>query len=614
MLSDRPFTNFANSHMRYRSTPCGIRAVVFATVVCSLTLGCATTNNTASTAASDAGRLSPVLRRMQEHYADLQSGRFVTIADFESPAQVGLFELVAPDDVAVAQQPEISVRRSRDETGAGSLLVQLPQPEYTLALDGRLSTDLALIRDWTAYPLLLMSIFGPPEGVLLELSVSSGTATPLTWTRTLPVRPGWNLFRLDVATIGDWIDLRDVRRLTWSAPHAEQPVSFYLDDLILTDNTEHVLGENAAAGELFVSTRGRRMHVGVRGQFELAFADGQIVAWRAGSNENLADIGGLGPWPVPLPADWATMRETPVIYDDPVHFAHWGSLATTNQQIEEATPFRVVISGQWRLGRFRSEPSGGARPASDIGHNWQYVLDSKGVLRVRTRTDAPVGGWSEPFVGYALGLSGRVSFRFIAPPPADPLRPLQPYIHLARAGRTRADLVWTWPAENSLPRNRLLESVNQRRLAALAGELSAQQHLESVHLLRIWPPDLDQAPEAASVAADLQRPGVCHPSAGRVLHDVAGDLDQDGFNETQGVHELALAGGVLRVNYDPGQTLRFYPAFRVHETRGRRCWVYARGRPVTTTGRDADGNLLFRLGLVSGDPVRIEVHTAPDSD
>ena len=210
------------------------------------------------------------------------------------------------------QQPAISVRHSIDATGAGGLEVVLPSPRAELRFDGSRSTDLALIRDWRDYHLLLFNIHGPPDGMIIEFSLHSGTEHPLHVTRRFLVKPGWNLYRFDLAELGAEIDLADVRSLRWRAPELRGPAEIYFDDFILTDNTRYLLGEDAGDGELFVQTRGRRICVGARGRFQLGFSDGVIVEWYGDNGpQNLTIATGLGPWPQPLPEDWSRRHDQP---------------------------------------------------------------------------------------------------------------------------------------------------------------------------------------------------------------------------------------------------------------------------------------------------------------
>ncbi len=554
--------------------------------------------------------LPPTLERLRRAYPDLESGRFVSLADFESAGQVGLFRTVdAAGKEEDRPQPALSILRCRSETGAGSLKVILEDGDDRLLFDGQHSEQYALIRDWRPFALLLMSIYGPPSGATLEFGVHSGAPALLHWSRTLQIRPGWGLYRIDLDTVGESIDLADVRALSWRAPQSSGPVELYLDDVVVADNTRTLTPAEADPDDLRVFVRGQRLHVGVPGRFELALADGVMVSWRDPQSDNLADIGGLGPWPIPLPTEWASPAAPAIAYDDPQLFTGWGGAVAAAQRVVEATPFRAVIEGQWRF----VAPGAAPDPNTDSpSHAWQYTIYSTGALYVRVESRAADGGWAGARVGYAIGLDGRRGFTRIVPP-ATSSGDAAPFVLATRAGSAKADLFWTWPHATPLSLQRELVSSDDRRLAILVGDLPTTRQVVTSHLLRVWPLDVDGAPEALSLAADYQNPVMLRPTAGEVRTDVAGDTDHDGYNEAQGCYELALAEGVLRFDFDPGNRLRYDPIFRVHGTSDRRCWVYARGRVVQPLGRDADGQLLFRLGHVVSAATSIEVHAAPAS-
>jgi hypothetical protein len=547
---------------------------------------------------------------MRDTYEDLASGRFVSLADFETLGQETLFRCVGPDgSEGQRPQPTLSILRSRNETGGMGLKARLSDPTDVLVCDGVRAKERVLMRDWRGYALLLMSIYGPPQGARLEFSLRSGQQAPLRWTRTLSVGPGWNLIRLDLATAGEWINLGDVRALAWRAPEISAPIDVYLDDLIIADNTQHVLGERAGPGELYVFTSGRRITAGVRERFELSFADGQIVAWRSGSEDNLADPDGLGPWPIPLGADWSDAQSPAIAYDAPGLFASWGSSVVAAQSIVEATSFRVVISGRWRFvsGDGPHEPV----PETEApGHAWQYVIYPGGAVYVSVASTPPPSGWGASRVGYAVALDGRRGFQLVDGRPDGAGVGLS-YLLLARAGGRRADLLWSWPRGQGFGARRELASADERRLAVILGDIEAASFIQTTHLLRLWPADIDAAPEAASFSDDYRNRAALTVTTGRAMTEAPGDHDFDGFNEAEGVYELLPDGGALRFDFNPGPHLRYDPVFRVHATRERRCWVYARGGLLKDVGRDLDDNLLFRLREVTSAPVGIEVHTAP---
>lgn len=584
------------------SDACVLRALLLAVATIG---GCTVPPNGATNDATRAG-LSPVLQRMRDTYEDLATGRFISLADFESRGQDKLFRVVGPNgEVGERPQPTLSILRSRNETGAGSLKVRIESAADEVRFDGVRSDSLALTRDWRGQYLLIMNVYGPQNGALLKFSIHSGATDDKRWERTLPVQPGWNLYRFDLATVGESIDLGDVRSLRWTAAEWSEPLDLYFDDLIVADNTKHVLGKTAQAGELYVFSRGRRVHVGARERFELEFLDGLITGWRDDSGQNLVDAGGLGPWPIPLSATWADEGQSAIVYDDPALFEAWGASVIATQGIAEVGPFRVVLVGRWR---FLGEGVTSA-PDQAAGHTWRYTIYPSGAVYTRITSVAPATGWGVPRVGYALGLSGRHGFRRVAERPIAAGEEPTRFVLFSRVGEGEADLLWTWTAAVALEQVQTLGSVDEARLAAIVGDLPAEASVETAHMLRFWPTDLNGAPEAHSLAADYRRPAIVVASTGRPRTDAAGDLDGNGYNESAGCYELETEDDVLRFTLAPGRLPRFDTVFRVCGTAGKDAWVYARGRLIQTVGRDADDNLLFRTDHAITTPLAVEVHT-----
>src|SRR5690606_13758618 len=110
--------------------------------------------------------------------------------------------------------------------------------------------------------------------------------------------------------------------------------------------------------------------------------------------------------------------------------------------------------------------------------------------------------------------------------------------------------------------------------------------LPAAHLLTVWPSDMDSE-AAAAIADDYRRPAALAVHNGRLLRGRDGDFDRDGYNEAEGVYELELDDGLLRLRLDPGPAPRERVRLRVAGAAGRECWVYADGRIVQTVGRDA---------------------------
>lgn len=550
----------------------------------------------------------PVAERIRLAYPDLAAGRFIILADFESPADAELFR-VAVGEVTLSddRQPSISVLRARERTGAGGLKATLVSPDESIRLDGLRSQSQALPRDWSAHALLIASIYGPDDGVLLDFAIHSGESPPLLWRTRLRLDPGWNLIRIDLAEPGTRVDLSDVRALTWSAPEIAGPLDLYFDDIALADNERTILPGGGAADELYALSRGRRLYVGANGRFELAFVDGVIAGWHPSREKrriNLTVPSGLGPWPVMLDSGWASAAAG-VAYDDSDMFADWGDRVAAGQAIVEATAFRLIVEGQWRF--MRSEAAA-TQPASHRGHVWQYTIYPSGKIYVRLRTDDAGAGWSRALLGAAVVLDGRQGFEPVDHSASDSGNAQAQFVLLSRSEPGRSDLLWT-PYDAAVAHTqRVFESADRGRIAVVAGGLPPAEMADSAHMLCIWPTNLDGIAESASLSEDYRDPVRIEPTVGRVVSDSPGDMDGDGFNESQGCYELAPIGGVLRFRFDPGRRLRHQPVFRIHVARSDRCWVYVDGRILKRLARDGQGRLLFEIPEIVRRPTAVEIN------
>ncbi len=580
--------------------------------------------------ADDSSSLPPYLARMRSTYPDLASGRFLAIAHMEAPNQAELFRVVDdrgnPDG---RTQPTISVLRSRNETGGGGLFARLDAPGDTLLLDAERSRELALRRDWSAYHVLLFSTYGPADGAALHFFVRSGDASPLEWTQTISATSGWKLHRIDLAPIADAVDLEDIRAIGWrAAPAQQQTVDLFLDDVILADNTLPILTTPSDdAASLYAFEQGRRIHVGVAGRFELAFMDGLLVGWwenptppaalkprtpaptdpadaasvapdETPRKRNLTVWSGLGPHPTPLAADAASPVGFAPDDDDPETIQSWGVAVAASQEVASALPQRVVIVGRQR---YLSSPLAAPEPSQSPGHDWRYVIYPDGAVYTTVVSNAPTDtGWSAATVGYAIALTARAGFR--AP------RPDVGFALLSRPGA--ADLLWAPHDASSAQRGWNLIDDDARRVVTVLGGVPAEARVESSHLLRFWPTDLDALVDAAAFVDDYRLPARLDVIAGDLVTDASGDRNQDGFNEAQGCYELALVDGVARVKLDPRGILRHHPRLRVRGPAEARLWAYVDGRRITDITPLGPGQWLLRLPAVLSAEAELEVHAA----
>jgi hypothetical protein len=562
--------------------------------------GCAAPSSGLRASAGDE-KLPPVLERLRKAYPDLQSGPFLALATFESPRELELFRVESrAGDPAGRAQPALNLLRARDQTGAGSLSARLAQPGDRLALNARFSKSLAIPADWRPYALMLASYYAPPNGQALEFAIESGGDRPARWQRTLRLAPGWNLVRQDLAEVGDAIDLANVRAVTWSAVDADT-ADLILDDLVLADNTADLLKRGDAPDALYAFRQGRRTHVGAAARFELAFSGGALSFWSDASGPNLTLRTGLGPWPTPLPEQWDATAFPPA-YDDPAYYADWGAIVEATTDVAELSAFRAVVVGEWRFGPVE------ARPAPR--HTWRYTIYPDGRVFVRATSDPAGARWAAPHVGYALVVDGHRGFaRHMPLRAASEAAPT--WALLARSADGRADLLCAPSRRELAMRQVFAVTRDDQRAALLLGHAPGEGAVDASFMLRVWPPDIDGAPEAESHAADYQFPAELTLQSGRLVRDAPGDLDGDGFNESEGLYELEAVQRRVRFVFDPEGRVRHAPLFRLRGIPGGRAWVYVEGRVREAGDRDADGSLLFALGRAVSTPIRVEVYGQP---
>lgn len=551
------------------------------------------------------GGLSPVLLRLKNAYPDLSSGRFVVLADFESAEQAELLRCVDSSGAELGDnQPTIDITVTRNETGAGSVRCVFPTGSETLLLDGQRSEQLTLIRDWRNYPLLLISARTSADAVL-EATICDGRGAEHGWRTRLRVGPRWSLHRIDLAEVADVVDPGDIRAVSFRPVASANPLILNLDDLILADNSREIQATDEPDG-LYVRAAGRRIHIGAKDRFDLAFADGVISAWASGSPENLTVRSGLGPWPVALAEDWFAHRETLPAYDDATMFAHWGETIAATQRIVEAGSFRVQIAGEWRF-----IPTGGENPGEDPSFRWLYTIHGDGRVYVSLRCDPGGADWRKPLVGQAIALRGDRGFARVQIA-ASPQKSTPAFALLSRPGADRGDLLWVNSTPDHAAPSLFLSASDQSRDVMLTGQQRANGVVEFASLLLVWPPDLEAATDAEAPTLGYQRPLRLSIKTGQLVTDTPGDLNRDGFNESEGVYELAAADGVLRFHLLLPTATTERPRFRVNNTAGMKAWVYVGGRIIRETGRDAHDNLLFRIPPLGGVPVEIEVNARPE--
>ena len=545
--------------------------------------------------ASDNGSdpVALVLDRIGRAHPDLRGESRIAVWDFSPIDHRG--RLAAVDAPPASQPASILNYERRAPSGAhlpAGLETSLSASTRLLltlsaAADGRLPTD------WTPYALLLLSIYAPDEPARVELTIVSGEGG--VWQRAFDLGPGWNSLRIDLAEIGVELDLSRIADISIAAPHAATPVKLWIDDLALANNRRRVRDSGESADDLAVYEVGDRIHVRAAEKFDLAFGRGVLISWTADAAASLVPPTGLGPWPIALETGAASPAPSLGESDLSAGLCHLTATAH-EQRVIEATDYRVVLETTTTL----TVPGESPRTIDLVR---RFVIYPDGAVYVHTHAvPSPFGGDGQ--TGFAIAVDARQRFELVRPASTSNA-PRFALLH--RSGAARADLLWT-------PHRRgdgeffvdVLSADERRRVVVLKAD-APPGRIDAAQLLRVWPPDLGSVTTASDYADDYQTPAQISTTVGRQRRDAPGDLDQDGFNESEGCYELRAEGGLMRFQFAPGATKRLRPRFRVADTRGRRCWVYADGRIIETQGRDVDGELLFTIPRTLTAPAAMEV-------
>ena len=540
-------------------------------------------------------------------YTDLASRRFQILADFEEPVQATIFHR----KMKGGDEPlEVTTEQAQKATGVGSLKMNLlNSDQYVIARDSP-ESEWSLYRDWSHYHLLLFSVFSPRELGGFVCEIRSGQEKQRIYRHPpLLLSEGWNLVRIDLGDTANQINLEDIRELRFFVDNLSDPVVLYLDDVVLADNERLVHGtDERKPGDLYVRTRGRRLVAGAAGRFELVFHRGRIVQWfdlahDSSRRHNLAGAAPLGPNPVALSNDAPDINRS----DSAIDSLPSGLLVDSQQNLEEATPLRVVIRGEWRFGQSRQEAVEGVP-----GYRWLYFVYRDGRVyascSVIPPTDLSTKAWGLAFA--CADHQGFIPRRVEVSPELEgksQSTATASYALFTRPEKGQADLL-------IVPHSPLaLESpqTDHDRLPSVFWRMGEDTNrFSACFLLRLWPADLDTPEQAGPIAMDYCHPLPIEVDVGQLVLNDEGDDNQDGFNESSGCYVLQLKGNLAKVRIDGRRQLRFSPAFKLKDVLQRDVWVYVDGRQVKELCRDSDGDILFIVSGAISDEVLVEVTSA----
>jgi hypothetical protein len=223
-------------------------------------------------------------------------------------------------------------------------------------------------------------------------------------------------------------------------------------------------------------------------------------------------------------------------------------------------------------------------------------------------TSTPEGAaWPGPRLGWGMIFDGRRGFTCVLPQSGLGASDAIPFA-LATAGSS-GNVLWSPADASGSLFQAQLSAIDGRRSAVLVGDATATGTVRAAHRLRFWPPTIDDAATAEALTAEYIRPANLMLDAGTLRRDARGDLNGDGFNESEGCYELAARREELRFLLDPGMLIRPDPILRISDTRSRNATVTIDDQLASgvRTGRDGHGDLLLMLPTVSQQPVRVGV-------
>jgi hypothetical protein len=542
--------------------------------------------------------------RLIAAYPELRSGRFVVIADFEDPVHMELFQLINVSDRAACT---LGQNKGRPETGGHGLRFRAGSTADTLVLRSDRATNWYMKRDWRPYDLLLASVHAPTKDLSLRLLIGAGPPDErLAVESVIRLDLGWNLLRLDLAEIGEHIPTDDVREIRLSLDGAATPTTVYLDDILLTGHCVDLLGDATNTdGELYVRQVGRRWQIGAGGRFEIAFCNGQIVAWYNVRSDpyrlrNLVSGTVLGPTPVVVAVE---DRDSDSEISD---FSVLGKTVQASQRITEMSPVRVVVECEWR---FVDSPEDD--PADRPYQHWQYTIYPTGQIYVAVQSVAETATWSPPQLGLAVSISSLYPYEWRVHPAAQlgVPEPLRHVVFGSARGQVSdgAFLLFAMSDSQATPRiMRQLDAPHDRLALIATGPKPAGATQRWTCLLMLATSGDVSESEVTARVLDYGQPVPLDLEIGAAPGDGSAPAGAE-FDPATGCHTLSPERGQVRFKLSGDRTPRFSPVFRILGVAGYDAWVYVNHVIFDSIAYDADGNLIFQIPGISEAPTTVEV-------
>lgn len=555
----------------------------------------------APTTAPDADRSSPTIRYV--------------LADFKRDTHAHGFSSTAETHRVVTY----SDNSGRQQRGLLSKL----EPLDWLTLD---LSDEGLPRptDFRDIPSITFELIGPPEGGRVRFELVTGSKPHLIWERIFPVHQGLFTHTIDLIPAYERIDLSDLRYVRWQWLGTE-PAEILIDNLELREDVHWLTSppDHAISNQLVVAERGQHLVVGVQGKFELVFGEGRLLGWydrprvlagpqrlrydgsvdfgsppdptRTPAEINLVPHVGLGPHPIPLPANWPDPNLTPPAIGEASTFRAWGNILVSQQRVAESSSARVVIRA---VHRFFDETTSGQHRAE---HIWDYTIYPTGNVFVSVTSQGT--DWPATSAGYAVSLSGRLGFD----PVALDRRDGQARLILFERSTGQSDLLWVPYDAGQGTLLQMLTSTRDRWLAALLQASARTSPMETAHWFHFG--DCDRK-TAIQWRAAYQTPPALQLAAGERVLSSRTDPDRDGFSQSTGTYEVRPSNGRLRLSVSKMPPFGLH--LRLHGSAGKEVHAYQSGRLIEYIGRDDNDLAVVSIPFESEITGQVEIFVAEE--
>ncbi|MCK4659334.1 MAG: hypothetical protein KAV82_07415 [Phycisphaerae bacterium] len=553
-----------------------------------------------------AGGAATQADRLMAYYADLQTGRFAVIADFEQTMHMELFRSISTGRTALHR---LSLTSGVDATGGRCLRAVFGRPDDKLIADNRAARSWHLPRDWRDYDLLVMAVHASAAADLQFTMVSGQRHLGSIADSRIPLNAGWNLLRLDLSDAAEHVAMDDLGELRWALPSLTKPTVLLIDDIILVDNRADLFGDSSGEdGGLYLRRRGRRWDVGVGERFEVGFINGQIKHWYDLSEDplrvrNLVEGGVLGPSVVTLSGD----EDTGVAALG--SFPAWGDRVVARQQLLEASQARIVVQCTWDF-----LPPDGEEATDMPTQQWAYTIYPTGELYVHLECTTRTSAWSAERLGMAVSRRAGPTLELLCHGTAqlgDKGRLLHvPYAVLGSGAAASPELCFVVHDGRSAPLMKCLHSPDGTRAIAVAFGGETRKPVQRWDcLIILGAGDSGGGLTAEDHALRYCFPPALSPAVGSMVTASEDDRDNDGFHERYGCYVLAPDGNrVLLTIGGGGDSLLCNPVFVIQGSVGKEAWVYLDHILLEGVCRTANGEVLFQLPGSVGTRRTLEVY------